>query len=146
MLKILMAAVVAATAPGFVWAQEGGEKKKEAPKVQAEKREGDKKDGEGVVGADGALTLDQVDVNGDGKITRAELEAALKKMGGAGRKDGEGAKKEGPRDGEGVKKEGAKDGEGAKKVGPKDGEAAKKGAPREGDGAKKEGAKKEGDK
>lgn len=109
MRQILIATVILTAALGAGWAQDG-EKKKEAPKAEG-------------VSNEGFLTLDQVDTNGDGKVTRAELEAALKKMGGAGRKDGEGAKKEGARDGDAAKKEGVKrDGDGAKKEGARDGE------------------------
>ncbi len=131
-MRILIAAMFMAGAMGAGWAQdvEKGEKGKETPKPKAEGG----KDGAGA----GFLTLDQVDSNGDGKVTRAELEAALKKLGGVR----EGDKKAPP------KPEGAKDGvkEGDKKAPPKP-EGAREGdkkAPPKPDGAK-EGVK-EGDK
>ena len=107
-MKILMAAWVLAGVAGAGWAQdgEGGNKARENPKPKAE--------GGAEGGGAGFLTLDQVDTNGDGKVTRAELEAALKKLVPA-RGDKEGGKKaEGGGDkkpragGEGDKKEGDK--------------------------------------
>ena len=66
------------------------------------------------------IRVEEVDTNGDGWISAAELKAALHKMGG-GRKDGDGFKKPGPKDGEG-RKEGPRDGEAPQKRGPKEGE------------------------
>jgi hypothetical protein len=106
------------------------------------------------------LQVAEVDTNGDGWISAAELKAALAKLGGGGEKDGvkkpggekDGFKKPGgegdgvkkPFKGEGdapVKKPGVKDGEGAKKPGPKDGEAPVKKGPKDGEGERKEGEK-----
>jgi hypothetical protein len=83
---------------GLLLAQEGDKK--------APVKEGAKDGGQGPM-----LQVAEVDTNGDGWISAAELKAALNKLGGGG---------------DGVKKPGAKDGEGAKKFGPKDGEGAKK--------------------
>ncbi|HLF94093.1 MAG TPA: hypothetical protein VJB14_11590 [Planctomycetota bacterium] len=114
-MRILIAAMFMAGAMGAGWAQdaEKGEKGKETPRPKAEGA----KDGAGA----GFLTLDQVDSNGDGKVTRAELEAAIKKLGGVREGD-----KKAPPKGEGVKEgdrkappkpEGARDGD--KKAPPK---------------------------
>lgn len=106
-MRILIAVLFMA---GAAWAQEGGEKGKETPKPKAEG---------GAEGAGGAgfLTLDQVDSNGDGKVTRAELEAALKKLAPA-RGDKEGGKEGGKK---APRPEGGKEGgkEGDKKAPPK---------------------------
>lgn len=76
------------------------------------------------------LQVAEVDTNGDGWISAAELKAALAKLGG-GRKEGDGVKKPGLRDGEGPKKPGPRDGEGPKKEGPRDGEKRPEGERKE---------------
>lgn len=96
------------------------------------------------------LQVAEVDTNGDGWISAAELKAALAKLGGGGEKkdgfkkpggEGDGVKKPFKGEGEGVKKPGVKEGEGAKKPGPKDGEAPVKKGPKDGEGERKEGEK-----
>lgn len=112
-MRTLIAAMFMATALGAGWAQDA-ERGKDQPKPQAEKRDGEKRPEGGGDGAGaGFLTLDQVDANGDGKVTRAELEAALKKLAPARRPDAErkvegGEKRPEPRrvGGEGDRKEG----------------------------------------
>jgi hypothetical protein len=76
------------------------------------------------------LRVEEVDTNGDGWISGAELKAAFGKLGG-GAKEG-GVKKPGPKDGEGVKK-GPREGDAPKKPGPRDGEAPKKEGPKDGE-------------
>lgn len=116
-MRILIAAMFMAGAMGAGWAQEGGDKGKETPRPKAEGGKEGAKDGAGA----GFLTLDQVDSNGDGKVTRVELEAAMKKLGGVREGD-----KKAPPKGDGVKEgdrkappkpEGARDGD--KKAPPK---------------------------
>lgn len=86
------------------------------------------------------LRVEEVDSNGDGWISGAELKAAFAKLGGGAKEggvkkpggEGDGVKKAGPKDGEGVKK-GPRDGDAPKKAGPKDGEAPKKEGPKDGE-------------
>jgi hypothetical protein len=102
------------------------------------------------------LQVAEVDTNGDGWISAAELKAALAKLGGGDKGPVKGGEKDGVKkpggEGDGVKKpfkgEGdpgvkkpIKDGEGAKKPGPKDGEAPVKKGPKDGEGERKEGEK-----
>lgn len=95
------------------------------------------------------LQVAEVDTNGDGWISAAELKAALAKLGGGDKGPVKGGEKEGVKkpggEKDGVKKkgEGARDGEGARKPGPKDGEGPVKKGPKDGEGERKEGEKEE---
>lgn len=139
MLRILLGVLVAG---GLVWGQDG--EKKPAPKPDGFK------DGGGDKGPGPQLPVSEVDTNGDGLLSAAELKSALSKLGGGGPKeggkkpgfkDGDGKKPEGPKDGEFKKPDGFKDGD-VKKPAPKPdsfkGDAPKKDAPREGDDKKGE--------
>ena len=129
---------------GLMMAQEGDKK--------APVKEGAKDGGQGPM-----LQVAEVDTNGDGWISAAELKIALGKLGGGdGQKDGF-KKPGGLKDGEGVKKPGLKDGDPPvkKPLGEGDAPVKKKPAP-EGDapakkkplkeGEKGDGVKKEGEK
>ncbi len=146
MVRIVTGMLVMLGAAGLVYGQEGD--KKPAPKGDGFK-EGVKEGGD--KGPGPQLLVSEVDTNGDGWITAAELKMALSKMGGGGgTKDG--AKKPGGlKDGEGKKVpaekgDGFKEGD-FKKPAPKPdgfkGDAPKKDAPKEGD---KEGGDKKGEK
>ena len=105
---------------GLLLAQEGDKK--------APVKEGAKDAGQGPM-----LQVAEVDTNGDGWISAAELKIALGKLGGGdGQKDG--FKKPGAKEGDGVKKPGAKDGDAPvkKPLGEGDAPPVKKPAP-EGD-------------
>ena len=101
-------------------------------------------------GAGPMLSVAEVDVNGDGWISAAELKAALAKLGGGPK---EGGRKEGgkPKPGEGdkpaPKPEGGKEGDGRKPPAPKP-EGGKEGGERKGDEKKGEAPKerRDGDK
>jgi hypothetical protein len=117
------------------WAQEGGGNKEGGNKEGA--RPAAQEKGKEGGGAAGSLTVAEVDTNGDGRISLAELKAALSRLSGGGKEGGE--RKGAPRKdgGDGQKKPGG-EGDGQKKIGG------------EGDGQKKpdgaEGQKREGDK
>ncbi len=122
------------------WAQEGGDKKEAAKPAAQEKGK------EGGAGGVGSLPVAEVDTNGDGRISLAELKAALARL-SSGSKEGvkEGGERKAPvrKDGEGQKKPGVGDGgEGQKKPGTGDGN--KEGGEKKPDGAGVQ--KKEGDK
>lgn len=140
MVRIVTGVLVALGAAGMVYGQDG--EKKPAPKGDGFK-EGVKEGGD--KGPGPQLLVSEVDTNGDGWISAAELKIALSKLGGGGQK--EGVKKPGGlKDGEGKKFEGQKDGD-FKKPAPKPdgfkGDAPKKDAPKEGD---KDSAEKKGEK
>lgn len=124
MLRILLGVLVAGT---LVWGQDG--EKKPAPK-----------DGGGDKGPGPQLLVSEVDTNGDGWLSAAELKTALSKLSGGGPPK-EGGKKPGFKDGDAKKPEGPKDGD-VKKPAPKPdgfkGDAPKKDAPKEGDDKKGE--------
>lgn len=82
-------------------------------------QEGDKKAPVKEGGQGPMLQVAEVDTNGDGWISAAELKIALGKLGGGGEGQKDGFKKPG----------GLRDGEGVKKPGPKDGDAPVKKKP-----------------
>ena len=131
MLRIFLGMLVAG---GLVWGQDG--EKKPAPK-----------DGGGDKGPGPQLLVSEVDTNGDGWLSAAELKTALSKLSGGGPK--EGVKKPGFKDPDAKKPEGPKDGEFKKPDGFKDGDV-KKPAPKpdgfKGDAPKKDPHKEGGDK
>ncbi len=134
-MKLIVAALFAVALALPARAQE-----KDAPAKQEEKKapakdgggEPVKKpapDGKGVAkdGGDGpSLSVEEVDLNGDGRISAAELKAALGKIGGyyqkkaGGVKDG--FKKDAPIEKKDAPKDGTKDGGDAKKPALKDGQ------------------------
>ncbi len=136
MVRIVTGMLVALGAAGLVYAQEG--EKKPAPKGDGFK-EGAKEGGD--KGPGPQLLVSEVDTNGDGWISAAELKRALSKLGGGGQKDGV-KKPGGIKDGDGKKFEGPKDGDVKKPEGFK-GDVPKKVAPKEGE---KEGGEKKGEK
>ena len=118
---------------GLVLAQEG---EKKAPV----------KDGAKDAGQGPMLQVAEVDTNGDGWISAAELKIALGKLGGGGEGQKDGFKKPGGvKDGEGAKKPGLRDGDVKKPLGEGDAPVKKKPAP-EGEAPVKKKPVKEGEK
>jgi hypothetical protein len=145
MLAILAAFGLLGT--GGAWAQEGEKKVEGKQEGGGEKKPAEKEGGgvpvkKGEPGVEPSLTVQEVDANGDGRISASELKAALGKLGGGG---GEKKSIKKPAPDGGAKKVAPKEGDGEKKPAP-EGDGVKKAPPKEGDGEKKAPAKEGGDK
>ncbi len=154
-MKFVVAMLFALASVAPAWAQD-----KEAPK--GEKQDGEKKappkdggdpvkkpgvkgDGEKApkkeAGEGPTLSVEEVDTNGDGRISGAELKAALSKL--YPKKDGGEPKKAAPKEGAPEKKEPGKDDGDGKKPVPKEGGEKKEPAK---DGGEKKPPSKDGQK